>query len=1075
MGTRASAILYPAVLFFFLAGSPAMGQVSLTRTGQTWSLAAGDDGNLQAGVAWPSPRFTQHGDGTITDNLTGLMWLADMSCLWAHTWADALGEVALLNTNPEETACSGPAESYTDWRLPNLLEMESLVNIQEMVQADWLASQGFTGVQEAFTWSSTTYGSDTDQAWAMDLSSGGILPWPKSTLLWVWAVRAGATGLADPAYPANVWKTGQTTSYASGDDGALQRGVSWPSPRLTVNGDGTLTDNLTGLTWLQDVQCLSGFNWYDTLDRVATLNQGPAGLACSGYTAAHTDWRLPNRQELLSLLDLGQAETSWPINSPFVHGEDVPSGRFWTSSTDPFFGNWFLGIDLGSDPASGPGHFNSGYSGVAVRGGGATCSYSISPAAVSFGYAGGNGSTALTASAGSCGWTIRQRVSWVVPVGPTNPGSSNNGSGTVEYTVQTNPTTQPRTGTLEISGKLLTVTQEGAPCAFTLSPSGQTFGAAGGLAGFQVDVPGSDCAWTAASNDPWITLDWVSSGPGKGRVRYIVDANPGSAPRSGSLTVAGQTFAVTQLASGIAGDVWTPLEPLPAVRANLGAAAAGGRVYAVGGGVNSASSSIESYDPGIGIWSVRTTMSTGRSGLGVVELGGRIYALSGGNGSGLNNPTVESYDPGTDSWSSRASMATGRRAFAAAAANGRIYAFGGCDAACNALSSVEEYDPATDSWAARAPLPTPRRGAAAAAVNGKIYVIGGCPASCSPLGTVEEYDPATDSWTARAPMPTPRSSLAAVALGGRIYALGGLSGSTTLATVEVYDPATDSWSTAAPLVTARRSFGAAVEGGRIYAVGGLTGPGLTQTASLEQYTPRPAVSIDGVAVTEWDAGSIAATFTLSLSEASGEEVTVQVATEDGTATAGEDYAAASAAVTFAPGTTTRTFTVTVQGDTAVEPDETFSARLSNPGHALLGAERTGTGTILDDDASSAAGFDLYTLTPCRVLDTRSGSALASGAVSTFQVAGSCGIPAGARAVVLSVTVVSPTGNGNVALFPGGLTPPATSTINFQAGLNRANNAVLALAPDGAGTLGVRAFVAGNGQVHLLLDVTGWFQ
>jgi N-acetylneuraminic acid mutarotase len=930
-------------------------------------------------------------------------------------------------------------------------------------------------VQEAYTWSSTTYASDTGQAWAMDLSSGGLLPWPKSTLLRVWAVRAGATGSPDPGYPANVWKTGQTASYAAGDDGALQKGVSWLSPRLTANGDGTVTDSLTGLTWLQDVQCLGGYDWYELLGRIVTLNQSPASLACTGYTAAHADWRLPNRQELLSLLDFGQADTSWPINSPFVHGDSVPSGRFWTSSTDPFWSTWFLGADLVSDPFSGPGNFNSGYAAVAVRGGGPTCSYSISPTAASFGHAGGNGSTDLTASEGSCGWTVAQRVSWVVPTS----SSPSNGSATVNYTVQANPTTQPRTGTLAVSGRLLTVTQDGAPCTFTFSPSGQTFGAAGGPATLQVNVPGSDCAWTAASSDPWITLTGGLSGSGKGLVSYTLDANPGSGSRSGSLTIAGQTFPLTQAAHGVVPDVWTPRAPMPAARSSLGAAGHDGRVYAVGGGVNGASSSIESYDPGTDLWSVRTTMSTGRSGLGVVELGGRIYALSGWDGNGLlaNTPTVEAYDPGADSWSPRASMLTGRRAFAAAAANGRIYAFGGCDAACNALSAAEEYDPATDVWTARAPLPTPRRGAAAASVNGKVYVIGGCPATCNSLGTVEEYDPATNTWTSRTPMPTARSFLAAVALGGRIYALGGLTGSngTTLATVEVYDPATDSWSAAAPLVTARYSFGAAVAGGRIYVVGGRTGSGLAQTAALEQYTPRPSLSIDGASVTEWNAGTAAAAFTLSLSEASSEEITVQAATADGTATAGEDYASASSTVTFPPGTTTKTFPVTVHGDTAVEPDETFTVQLSNPGQALLGAARTGTGTIVDDDAAAAAGFDLYTLAPCRVLDTRSGSPLASGVVSTFAVAGSCGIPADARAVVLSLTAVSPTGNGNLSLFPGGTSPPATSSINFQAGLNRANNAVLALAPDGAGTLGVRASVAGGGQVHLLLDVTGYYK
>ena len=56
-------------------------------------------------------------------------------------------------------------------------------------------------------------------------------------------------------YPAMVPKTGQTTGYATGDDGALQKGVAWPNPRFTDNGDGTVTDNLTGLIWLKNANC----------------------------------------------------------------------------------------------------------------------------------------------------------------------------------------------------------------------------------------------------------------------------------------------------------------------------------------------------------------------------------------------------------------------------------------------------------------------------------------------------------------------------------------------------------------------------------------------------------------------------------------------------------------------------------------------------------------------------------------------------------------------------------------------------------------------------------------------------
>ena len=76
---------------------------------------------------------------------------------------------------------------------------------------------------------------------------------------------AGQSGASDANYPANVWKTGQTTDYYSSDDGKLQKGVAWPDPKFTDNGNRTVTDNLTGLTWLKDTNCFSSMAWQNAL------------------------------------------------------------------------------------------------------------------------------------------------------------------------------------------------------------------------------------------------------------------------------------------------------------------------------------------------------------------------------------------------------------------------------------------------------------------------------------------------------------------------------------------------------------------------------------------------------------------------------------------------------------------------------------------------------------------------------------------------------------------------------------------------------------------------------------------
>ena len=93
----------------------------------------------------------------------------------------------------------------------------------------------------------------------------------------------------------------------------------------------------------------------------------------------------------------------------------------------------------------------------------------------------------------------------------------------------------------------------------------------------------------------------------------------------------------------------------------------------------------------------------------------------------------------------------------------------------------------------------------------------------------------------------------------------------------------------------------------------------------------PASPIGNVTVTEGNSGTVNATFTVSLSTASGQTVTVNYATADGTAVAPADYTAGSGTLTFNPGVTTQTLTVPVNGDTLSEANETFFVNLSGAG------------------------------------------------------------------------------------------------------------------------------------------------
>jgi hypothetical protein len=118
-----------------------------------------------------------------------------------------------------------------------------------------------------------------------------------------------------------------------------------------------------------------------------------------------------------------------------------------------------------------------------------------------------------------------------------------------------------------------------------------------------------------------------------------------------------------------------------------------------------------------------------------------------------------------------------------------------------------------------------------------------------------------------------------------------------------------------------------------------------------RWLPSASISIGDVTLAEGTSGQTAFVFTVTLSEASSQQVSVKYAAANGTArTSAGDFVGKSGTLTFAPGETTKTVTVLVNGDAAVEGDETFSVNLSRARNAVI-ADAQGVGTILNDDVS----------------------------------------------------------------------------------------------------------------------------
>jgi hypothetical protein len=137
--------------------------------------------------------------------------------------------------------------------------------------------------------------------------------------------------------------------------------------------------------------------------------------------------------------------------------------------------------------------------------------------------------------------------------------------------------------------------------------------------------------------------------------------------------------------------------------------------------------------------------------------------------------------------------------------------------------------------------------------------------------------------------------------------------------------------------------------------------------------------------------------------------------------------------------------------------------------AALGVSPSGQGATL-----------FHPLVPCRVFDSRNTSGpdsaappLAAATSRVLSLAGRCGIPPTAAALSANVTVVDPAASGSLVLYPGDQPVPAASTVSFRTGRTRANNAILRIATDGSGTLGVSNGAAG--PVQFIVDVNGYFE
>lgn len=285
----------------------------------------GQDAAYRKGIKWPEPRFTEQGD-LVLDHLSGLSWSKNANLAeFPLTWQEALEFVQQMNRERRY--------GYHDWRLPNRRELRSLVSHQTRDPA-LPENHPFTQVFPGWYWSSTTAAISPAHAWYVHLQGARMFYGGKDQSFFAWPVRGSGNG--------NLSATGQTACYDprgrpipcqdTGQDGELRSGRPWPVRRFVTDPCG-IHDLLTGLCWSHHADITRGaVNWQEALDNVARLNQrqGRGG------------WRLPNINELESLVDCSTSRPALPAAHPFQH---VREG-YWSSTTSLFEPDWAWALYL---------------------------------------------------------------------------------------------------------------------------------------------------------------------------------------------------------------------------------------------------------------------------------------------------------------------------------------------------------------------------------------------------------------------------------------------------------------------------------------------------------------------------------------------------------------------------------------------------------------------------------------------------------------------------------------------------------------------------------------------------------
>ena len=308
-------------------GYPATGQTSChDSSGQPVACpGSGQDAETRSGLAWPEPRFILQ-EECVLDALTGLVWSRDaLPGEYPMTWDEALDYIRQLNRDRWL--------GFSDWRLPNRRELRSLMSYETRLPA-LPEGHPFINLFSGWYWSSTSAAMVPSHAWYVHMEGARMFYGGKDQSYMVWPVRAAGNGI--------LAATGQTLCHdregnridceGTGQDGEYQTGRKWPLPRFGKT-ENAVTDHLTGLCWHRNASLTGNpVAWEEALAAVHELPDASPGIR----------WRLPNINELETLVDCSRHSPALPEDAPF---QNVQSG-YWSSTTSMFEPDWAWALYL---------------------------------------------------------------------------------------------------------------------------------------------------------------------------------------------------------------------------------------------------------------------------------------------------------------------------------------------------------------------------------------------------------------------------------------------------------------------------------------------------------------------------------------------------------------------------------------------------------------------------------------------------------------------------------------------------------------------------------------------------------